>query len=324
MGTTNPTSRLCVCLTPLHVLIAARLSQRTGTQFDLGIFMAYQQDDKHKHYFDTMSGFCKKTIFVTPPKEEYPRGLAKYLALYRRRKQHLKQFLALGQFSYALTSCSINHYLWCILQACKPVRLETYDDGLLNIASSPKAHYTPTPWREKIFLKLCGIKLHKDSLIELSARHYTIYNGKNLFPNTWHIDLHQPRSIPPGESGSNKTTEHIFLCPAPETPRQIWYLIERYLQKNPRMSYLPHPRGMGPVKTSSRVLETPLVIEDYVLSNLGKQGKHFVLVGTESSALINLAAVPGVQTFSILPKQPQHAQSRALLAQHGVKLVNHD
>lgn len=323
MGKNESTNRLCVCLTPLHVLIAARLSRRTGVRFDVGVYMDYQHDEKQNYYFRRMSEFCTSTLHVIPPKEEYPTGIAKYVALYKRRKQYLKKFLELGRFSYVLTSCSINHYLWCILEASKPVRLETYDDGLLNIASTPVQHYRPTPWRERLFLRLCGIALNKDMLIKKSARHYTIYRGKNLFPNTHRIDLF-PASAGQAQSvdQSIEVVEHIFLCPAPEAPEHVWHLIEQYLQAHPGILHLPHPRGMRPMQVASNPLITELIIEDYVLRQLRNNRTRFKLIGTESSALINLAGVPGVEAWSIFPDLPEHAQSRALMAQHGVRFID--
>ncbi|HEX4918765.1 MAG TPA: glycosyltransferase family 52 [Limnobacter sp.] len=323
MHYTESTQRLCVCLTPLHVLIAARLSERTGMRFDVGVYLAYQHDEKQNHYFHRMSAFCTRTQWITPPKEEYPRGFAKYFALYKRRKQHLRKFLELGRFSYALTSCSINHYLWCILEACKPARLETYDDGLLNIASTPAQHYQPTPWREKLFLRLCGIALNKDMLIKKSAQHYTIYRGTNLFSNTQQIDLCPP---PIGQAKyldqPAEAVEHIFLCPAPEAPAHVWRMVEQYLEDHPSIAHLPHPRGMKPIHIASRPLNTQLIIEDHVLNQLSKKRMRFKLIGTESSALINLASIPGVETWSVLPNIPEHAESRALMAQHGVRLLH--
>ncbi|HEX4879686.1 MAG TPA: hypothetical protein VFV39_07575, partial [Limnobacter sp.] len=44
MHSKESSQRLCVCLTPLHVLIASRLSKSTGMRFDMGVYMAYQQD----------------------------------------------------------------------------------------------------------------------------------------------------------------------------------------------------------------------------------------------------------------------------------------
>ncbi|HEX4879010.1 MAG TPA: glycosyltransferase family 52, partial [Limnobacter sp.] len=275
------------------------------------------------HYFRRMSEFCTNTLWITPPKEEYPRGIGKYVALYRRRKHYMKKFLELGRFSYALTSCSINHYLWCILEACKPARLETYDDGLLNIASTPAQHYRPTPWTERLFLKLCGIALNKDMLIEKSARHYTIYRGKNLFPNTQRIELcPSPTGQVQCAEKPADATEHIFLCPAPEAPEHVWRLVEQYLADHPSIVHLPHPRGMKPIHTATRPLKTQLIIEDHVLRQLSERRIRFKLIGTESSALINLASTPGVEAWSILPNLPEHAESRALMVQHGVRLVH--
>lgn len=320
----KPTNkRLCVCLTPLHVLIAARLSERTGMQFDLGVYMAYQQDEKQSHYFNQMGEFCKHILFVTLPKEEYPRGLGKYIALFRRRRQHLKKFIELGRFSFALTSCSINHYLWCILQACKPARLETYDDGLLNIASTPRQHYLPTSLKEKLLLRLCGLSLNKDELIKRSAMHYTVYGGNNMFPHTQRIDwLQATDRARITRQPQVDRVEQIFICPSPEAPDHIWAMVEQHLNANPDMLYLPHPRGMKHLNTNSRPLETHLIIEDHVMRTLRDLPCRFKLVGTESSALINLANMDGVAAWSILPDLPEHAESRALMEQHGVRLLH--
>ena len=172
---------LCICLTPLHVLIADRIREENNQVFSLGIYMSYQKDDKQDYYFRKMKSFCKEIEFVKTPKEKYPSGLSKYITIYKRRNNFLQKFYTYGEFDYVLSSSSINHYLWSLIQTSSPDRLETYDDGLLNIAKTPVQHYEKTSFLENLFLNISGIRLNKEKLIKQYARHYSIYEHKNWF-----------------------------------------------------------------------------------------------------------------------------------------------
>lgn len=314
---------LCICLTPLHVLIADRIREENGLVFDLGIYMSYQKDEKQDFYFRKMKSFCKEIEFVKTPKEQYPGGLNKYITIYKRRSQFLQKFYSYGNFNYVLASSSINHYLWGLIQSSNPDRLETYDDGLLNIAKTPAQHYEKTSFSDNLFLNISGIHLNKEKLIKKSSKHYSIYEQKNWFSRVSYLPLHKARNTSLiGQQ--HKSLIEVFLGPAPEIDDSVWALIRDYLERNPNTLYLRHPRDEEDRFESLRTPHTDLIVEDYVIEQIQETGTNFTITGTESSALINLSPMPNVQTQTILPNHPKFHEARALMSKFGVHLINQD
>lgn len=314
---------LCICLTPLHVLIADRIREESNQLFDLGIYMSYQNDAKQDFYFRKMKSFCNEIEFVKTPKETYPAGINKYISIYKRRTHFLQKFYSYGKFNYVLASSSINHYLWSLIQSSNPDRLETYDDGLLNIAKTPAQHYEKTSFLDNLFLNISGIHLNKEKLIEQSAKHYSIYEQSNWFSRVTYLPLHKIENKSSIGHRHESTTE-VFLGPAPETEKSIWALINDYLQKNPNTLYLPHPRDEKNRFDFLQTVHTNLIVEDFVIEQIQENGTNFTITGTESSALINLSTMPNVRTQSILPEKPEFHESRTLMANVGVHLINQD
>lgn len=314
---------LCICLTPLHVLIANRVRENNTQTFDLGIYMSYQHDAKQDFYFRKMKSFCKDIEFVKTPKEIYPAGINKYITIYKRRTDFLRKFYSYGKFNYVLASSSINHYLWSLIQSSDPDRLETYDDGLLNIAKTPVHHYQKTSFLDNLFLNICGIRLNKEKMIEQSARHYSIYEQENWFSRVSYLPLHKIRNKS-SIGHQHETFVEVFLGPSPETDASIWALIEDYLRKNPNTLFLRHPRDQENRFDFLTSLHTKLIVEDYVIEQIQETGTNFTITGTESSALINLSTMPNVRTQSILPKRPEFHESRTLMAKLGVHLIHRE
>ena len=124
-----------------------------------------------------------------------------------------------------------------------------------------------------------------------------------------------------GSFGQVTPTE-IFIGPAPEAPEMIWALIGSYLKQHPNTIYLRHPRDNSARFDFAGTLETNLIIEDFVLQHTRESGRLFVLCGTESSALINLAQAENVRVRSILPNMPEYRDARSLMARHGVALIH--
>lgn len=314
---------LCICLTPLHVLIAERIKEENNWIFDLGIYMSYRRDEKQDFYFRKMKSFCKEIEFVTTPKEIYPNGLNKYIAIYKRRSHFLRKFYSYGTFNYVLASSSINHYLWSLIQSSNPDQLETYDDGLLNIAKTPAQHYKKTSFFENLFLNICGIRLNKEKLIDKSLKHYSIYEQDNWFSRVSYLPLHKVRNRT-SIGHQHEIFVEVFLGPAPETSESIWILIDDYLRKNPNTLYLRHPRDEENRFDFLQTLHTKLIVEDYVIEQIQETGTNFTVTGTESSALINLSTMPNVRTQSILPNRPEFHEARALMSKFDVQLIHPD
>lgn len=313
--------KLCVCLTPLHVLIASRICEESGMKFDLGLYLSYQQDRKQELYFEKMHSFCKRIEFIQTPPETYPKGVGKYLALIIRRQHFLKTFATFGKFEYTLASSSINHYLWCAVQKASPKILETYDDGLLNISTTPLSNYAKTSLFSNLLLKLSRLHINKEKMRQRSSKHHSIYREKNWYSRSVFISLYR-NNVPLIRHSESAPCLEIFIGPAPEAPEHVWQLVKKYLITHSKAMYLKHPREKDARFPDVLILDTDLIIEDYVIQQMQNTGCSFTITGTESSALINLSSIEGVTTQTILPDHTEFEESRNLMRKHGIALMH--
>lgn len=314
---------ICICLTPLHVLIARQVAKSLGRTFDIGIYLSYQDDQRQRNYSEAMGDFCKQPLFDVLPKEVYGSGFRKYVDLHRVRSSQVARYSSLGKFDLVLSSCSINHHLWCLLSAVSPKLLLTYDDGLLNLQSENLTYSKTTSIFKRMLLQLSGVDFYTEKVLLRSEQHYSIYQDKNWFERSCYVPL-----VGEAESDSSINNEcptrtlKIFIGPAPEYPDAMWKKVEQHLRDNADSLYLPHPRDTHARFEFVQLLQTDLIIEDYVAQALKKNADLSIeITGTASSALINLSGQSRLKTRSILPDLPEHREMTALFKRHGVELV---
>lgn len=55
---------LIICYTPLQVKIAESIVKKYSGEKFLGVFLGSEKNDKINFYFDKMSSFCERTIYI--------------------------------------------------------------------------------------------------------------------------------------------------------------------------------------------------------------------------------------------------------------------
>ena len=313
-------SNICVCLTPLHVLVATRIAELEGIKFTKGIYLTYTNNDKSKFYAKEMEQFCLSVDYVLLPSEKsYSRH--KHIHIFLRRLYYRLKFAKYGKVSSVYTGTSINHYLFALLSAINFDRLITFDDGIINIKQNSDLKLKDK-WSAKLFLLLSGITYWREKLISKSNLHYSIYTTPNAFANVKSIKLLNFKTKADLVSTDSKLIK-VFLGSPPEFSVDVWKIISDSIEKIQPNGYLPHPREIEKRVSNVKYIDTALVAEHYVL-NLLSEGPNvqYELYGYEGSALLNLAGQERVKVFSVMPLSNENSDLINLMKSAGVSFID--
>lgn len=313
------TESLCICLTPLHVLIARGIYEKKGVKFSKGIYLSYVDNDKSRFYADEMHQFCETTDYLLLPSEDtyvWP----KRLHIFIRRLHYRIKFSVYGKVRFVYTGTSINHYLYALLSAIKFSHLVTYDDGVENIKADSILK-TKEKFSAKIFLLLSGITYWRDKLISESTLHYAIYNGINVYTKTEKINLLRA-TLPSKQHHQLSKVVKIFLGPPPEVSKDVADVISRSLLAIQPDGYIAHPREVIHRIQTITYIDTHLVAEHYILNLLNEDPAILCEVyGYEGSALLNLAGISRIKVFSVMPSESGNENIRGMMQSSGVNLM---
>lgn len=319
MSTTDST--LCICMTPLHVLIAKQIARTQNIRFTCGLYITSAVNDKSRHYAEQMRSFCEKQAVIEVPNDQhYP--FPKHIHILLRRLSAVKRFRQFGSFNTVLFPSSISHYVYAAVTAARAKRLFSFDDGLLNIEQPSRLLQHRTSWSNKLLLRAGGINYWPEKLIQCSQAHHSLYDAPNAYGRITRLSLggdvqqtaHQDK-LP--ESGP---VFRILIGLAPEAHRAAQEAVKVAVDRYKPDYYLPHPRSLVSSFEGVKTLETALIAEDYVLDLLQrKAAARIEIYGYESSVLINLAGVAGVTTYTLMQDTPAESKARALMLTCGVK-----
>lgn len=313
------TSSLCVCLTPLHVLIAAKIEAVNEIKFSKGVYLTYADNAKSKFYSKEMEKFCDSVDYIILPSEgDYPSP--KYLYLFLRRLRFRIMFTTYGAVDTLYTGTSINQYLYALLSAVKFDRLVTFDDGVLNIKHDSEL-LIKDKWFVKLFFLISGISYWRARVISKSTQHYSIYQAANIFSNINKIKLIEINNNKKFINQSSSIVR-IFLGPPPESSLEIWEKILQSIKEIKPNAYLPHPREINRRFPELEYVETELVAEHYVLNLLDvNPDTVYELYGYEGSALLNLAGLERIKVFSVMPINYECLESINLMRSAGINFL---
>lgn len=309
---------LCVCFTPLNVLIARRVAEINNTKFSKGVFITSVDSDKQKYYANIMQEFCETVDYLIVPSDD-SHFKPRHLSILYRRIKYRTLFRRYSKAKNIYMATSYSDHVFELLSAISFSNLYTFDDGLINIFNDGSLVRT-YDLKAKVFLLLAGVRYWPSKFINETILHYTIYDAKNSFNPTQFVEL-----TTESHTSSRTKTEirKIFLGALPEASEEMWRLIKDSISEIKPDGYLAHPREKVKKIKHIEYISTPLVAEDYVLTEMKNNLNLFYEVyGYDSSALFNLAKVHGVKVVSVLPNNPENAALRTLMEASGINLLN--
>jgi beta-galactosamide-alpha-2,3-sialyltransferase len=316
----RPSTHLCVCLTPLHVLTARRIAELRGMPFSAGVYITSTDNHKQRHYLNVMREFCTVAEGVLVPDED-SYGRPKHYSIWKRRLKYRIAFRRFGRLDSVHVPSSNNHYVYMLLSAIRFSELVTFDDGLLNVNPDSPLFRIPTRRRAMIFLLLAGVKFWPERIRARASRHYTLYDLENICARVRRIQLIGESGKVPASGGESALTR-VLVGSAPEAGAEAWRILKAAAQQLRPDVYLPHPREKQRLIEGIRYLETPLVAEEYILDELkANPDLAFQVYGYDSTVLINLAHTPRIEVFSLLSDSAGSSGLWSLMKKAGVEMM---
>lgn len=296
----QPTRRVVLCMTPLHVLIVCRLAKEFALHYDVAIFLAQVPNEKSRYYASLLKDVADRVDFRVISK--YPDGgLQKYVAVWRHRTGFRAWLDSIGDFDEAYAPSSDNDLLYVYANKYADRKLLTYDDGLANINPDSSFARTAPSLKNRFFFWITGAACWPSRLVKRSYAHYTLYAAENHFSRLRRLEL-MPKRPEAGALRASTRYETILIGSAPEADEPVISSLKDFAKKNKPTWYLPHPRCTRNCEPFGQKLDTQLILEDYVLRRLEQDPSlRLAIVGYESSALINVAGFDRVAAFTLMP-----------------------
>lgn len=313
---------LLLCHTPLQTLIAEQIiAAHPNDTFDL-VLHSYFDNAKFRHYFNRLAQHCRRSEFILL---QHSRKLPRLLQL-------LGAALPTRPHYHSVFVSSIDSLYWqTLISHTRFQQLFTFDDGLANITPDSIFYQTPVlPAASRLLRRALGVRFDAASLRQISQAHYTLY------PEFANIARPlRPVSLLPDfpEHPSNTPTEtvRIFLGqPVFGDAQRNTELARRIVRQFAISHYFPHPREHSHALPDIEYIDTPLVIEDYLMQQLTQQPTHrYELYTLFSSVALHLPAHPRLSITAIRPSLPYFAENvpariYAMMRQRGIPLAELD
>ncbi|ELX04805.1 glycosyltransferase family 52 [Acinetobacter baumannii] len=280
---------LIVCLTPLQMLIAEKILQKSYGDFDL-LCISYNKNNKYDYYFKKVSSESSVAYrFYICSKNKFSRfyDLIKF-------KLFMRNFFC-EEYENVYVASIDNPFVHLALSMFTNFQLYTFDDGSANINVDSIYYQIPHKSNlQKVMMKLLGSVYDQERILAESKMHYTIYKDfSNIISNTTFLPLFSLDKINRGNKSIN-----IFLGqPLHEIQGLNASIFLKFLISNGVLNYFPHPRETSK-HSNFRYIETSLIFEDYIIELL-EEGYNVNVYTISSTAALNVSSLEGVHIFIV-------------------------
>lgn len=257
----NKSNALMMCTNPLQMLIAEKIIiSHPNLTFDL-VVSTWTDNKKNRFYYNKLKKYCRTTLyFIESPSRT---NLLKFKTIYK-----LKQFNANYEYSYL---ASLDSELFSNLLARDAhTKIYTFDDGIANIIENGLYYSNEVNIKSKFkntIKKLLRLnRLSIKEIRELSLLHYTIYNNfSNIINNTQYIELYKTKDEFLTNNSVN-TTVKIFLGQPLHTISKKFSqdYLSNIIEQIGIDLYIPHPKEDFTPNGDFQIIDTELIIEDYI------------------------------------------------------------
>ncbi|QIM66141.1 sialyltransferase [Mannheimia granulomatis] len=278
---------LIICYTPLQVKIAEYIVKKYSAEKFFGVFLGSEKNDKIKFYFDKMSSFCEKSIYIDISVETNKLGYLFSLISFP------KKYLSISFFEKVFLANVNSLWIQKILSNIIFEELYTFDDGLGNIIKNPPI--LVEKWlSRKIINCIIRNSYSVKKLLKINKKHFTIYpKYKNIISNVETLNIFSNRE--PSDLPSTTKDEISILIGQPifaDKDRNI-SLINKVFSIFNIDFYYPHPREYYHL-SNIEYIYSKMIFEDYISELLLYKSKIIVYTFFSSVAL-NIANFEGVE-----------------------------
>ncbi|EBA6811806.1 UDP-glucose--glucosyl LPS a 1, 2-glucosyltransferase [Salmonella enterica] len=289
---------LFICMTNLQLLIARSIIEKEQLKSVDVLFIGDVDNVKNLYYLKKIQPLCRHSSIVSQ--------ISKFSTFKTiKRTQYAKKIMAAYAREYHTVFFAnfhvplIHHILSCISFS----EIKTFDDGTNNI-NQKSIMYEGKNIRKisKLIRKLMGRKYHKEEILKLDVKHYTLFpNRSNIIKNTEEIVLGYHISLPDTNNElkkillgtvytdalKNKEDEDIFLKH-----------LQSFLKKKEINIYIPHPRYDSHQFNGVLNINSEMIAEDIILEYL-EQGMVLELYGFNSTVQYTLNNISAVKSYKI-------------------------
>nr|AAM88846.1 UDP-glucose:glucosyl LPS a 1,2-glucosyltransferase [Salmonella enterica] len=289
---------LFICMTNLRLLIARSIIEKEQLKSVDVLFIGDVDNVKNLYYLKKIQPLCRHSSIVSQ--------ISKFSTFKTiKRTQYAKKIMAAYAREYHTVFFAnfhvplIHHILSCISFS----EIKTFDDGTNNI-NQKSIMYEGKNIRKisKLIRKLMGRKYHKEEILKLDVKHYTLFpNRSNIIKNTEEIVLGYHISLPDTNNElkkillgtvytdalKNKEDEDIFLKH-----------LQSFLKKKEINIYIPHPRYDSHQFNGVLNINSEMIAEDIILEYL-EQGMVLELYGFNSTVQYTLNNISAVKSYKI-------------------------
>lgn len=284
---------LIMCVTPLQMLIAEKIIDlNSDRNFDL-LVMVLNDNEKYEYYYDGLKKKCLSSLYYISKS-----GVNGFVDFIKKLK---KNNLNKNYKELYLASVDSRHFQYVVSKNFL-ASVYTFDDGTANIMPSSLYYSNTKPSKLKQYIwRLLGVKYYMEDIKARSQLHYTLYkNMPNIIENTKYISL-LPQ-IKSDCTGKNRIVKFYLGQPLTEIDEKFSHnFVESKLQRLKVDYYYPHPREGSYPNGEFKIIESPLIFEDYIVQFLLKNRNVKVEVYSFiSTALLNIKALERVEVIYIV------------------------
>lgn len=315
-------------MTPLQVLIARNVIALTGNQSYIAIYMSYTDNKKHRHYYELISEESINSAYLILNNN----SIKERLLTFRDVRNSYK---ALGLSKYSIDNVYLSSidtmFVQYILSKIKFKNLLTFDDGSANVFENSEYFIQKKQSSAKLaFKKLIGIRFNtiEDVKKEIS-KHYTIYpNEKNIIDHVEVVNIFE--HVPKMSDNKPTKVKKIILGQGLDTfigeknYKDILMNMSKFLDIK---YFFPHPRENLSFEGWFEVIDTHLVIEDYLIEKMNSNANtRFELYTFSSSSILSLVNFDRISVKIVYNKvlMDEFSSSYEFLASRGFNLIDLD
>lgn len=319
---------LIICMTPLQVLTAQKIIALTGNQPYIAIYMSYTDNKKHRHYYELLSKQSTNSAYLILKNKTNKERLLTF-----RDVRNSYKALALSKYSIdnVYLSSIDTMFVQYILSKIKFKNLFTFDDGSANVFENSEYFIQKKQSSAKIaFKKLIGIRFNtiEDVKKEIS-KHYSIYpNEKNIIDHVEVVNIFE--NVPKMRNNTPVEVQKIILGQGLDTLigeknyKDILMNMSKFLDIG---YFFPHPRENLNFENWFEVIDTHLVIEDYLIEKMNSNANtRFELYTFSSSSILSLVNFNRISVKIVYNKvlMDEFSSSYEFLASRGFNLIDLD
>ncbi|EEO8782464.1 UDP-glucose--glucosyl LPS a 1, 2-glucosyltransferase [Salmonella enterica] len=289
---------LFICMTNLQLLIARSIIEKEQLNSVDFLFIGDVGNVKNQYYLKKIQPLCRHSSIVSQASK-----FSTFKTI--RRTRYAKKIMEAYAGEYHTVFFAnfhvplIHHILSCISFS----EIKTFDDGTNNInKKSVMYKEKDISAASKIIRKLMGRKYHKDEILKLDVKHYTLFpNRENIIKNTERVVLVHHNTLSDTNNGLKKVllgTVYTDALKNKEDEVTFLHCLQSFINKEKIDLYIPHPRYDSHQFNDVLNIKSEMIAEDIILEYL-EQGVALELYGFNSTVQYNLNNISAIKNYKI-------------------------